>query len=57
MHCMNMFKLISTYALKCYFVMSVPISPSSAASNWLNDDEHATVRIIFNKGDGRFNFR
>ena len=34
---MNMFKLISTYALKCYFVMSVPILPSSAASNWLND--------------------
>ena len=33
MHCMNMIKLISTYALKRYFVMSVPILPSSAASN------------------------
>ena len=34
---MNMIKLISTYALKRYFVMSVPILPSSAASNWFND--------------------
>lgn len=37
MHCMNMIKLISTYALKRYFVMSVPILSSSAASNWFND--------------------